>query len=108
MVDRKENNTMNDYKMTADAYRAIKKKDPQIDIDSNIKTLDFLATCTKEDIYNLFNSCAFNYICMGYVEMALNDFKELDDDMKDRITNHVRYKFDTVTANQAEKYHNEH
>lgn len=39
---------------------------------------------------------------------TLNDFKELDDDTKDRITNHVYYKFDTVTANQAEKYHNEH
>lgn len=99
---------MNGYKMTADAYREFKKKDPRLDLDSNIKVLDFLATCTKEDIYNLFNSTAFNNICLGYVEMALNDFKELDDDTKDRITNHVYYKFDTVTANQAEKYHNEH
>ena len=99
---------MNGYKMTADAYRAFKKKDPEADVDSNIKTLGFLATCTKEDIYNLFNSSAFNYICMGYVEMALNDFKELDDDMKDRISNHVRRMFDAVGAKQAEKYHNEH
>lgn len=99
---------MNDYKMTADAYRAIKKKDPKIDIDSNIKTLDFLATCTKEDIYNLFNSTAFNNICMGYVKNALNDFEELSDDMKDRITSHVRYKFDTLTAKQAENYNNEY
>ena len=99
---------MNGYKLTADAYRALKKKDQEADVDSNIKTLDFLATCTKEDIYNLFNSSAFNYICMGYMEMALNDFKELDDDMKDRISNHVRRMFDTVGAKQAEKYHNEH
>lgn len=98
---------MNDFKMTADAYRAIKEKDPKIDVDSNIKTLDFLATCTKEDIYNLFNSAAFNYICLGYVKMALNDL-DLDDDTKDRIINHVRYKFDTVTANQAESYNNEY
>ena len=40
--------------------------------------------------------------------MALNDFKELDDDMKDRIINHVRYKFDTATANQAENYNSEY
>lgn len=99
---------MNGYKMSADSYRILKKKDPKIDVDSNIKTLDFLAECTKEDIYNLFNSGAFNYICMGYVEMALNDFEELDEDMKDRITNHVLYKFDTVTAKQAEKYNNEY
>lgn len=97
---------MNGYKMTADSYREFKKRDPKIDVDSNIKTLDFLSTCTKEDIYNLFNSGAFNYICMGYVKNALNDFKELDDDMKDRITNHVRYKFDIVTAKEAEKYNN--
>lgn len=38
--------------------------------------------------------------------MALNDFEELDDDIKDRITNHVLYKFDTATAKQAEKYNN--
>ena len=99
---------MNGYKMTADAYRQAKKQDPRLDLDSNIKVLDFLATCTKEDIYNLFNSTAFNNICLGYVEMALNDFKELDDDTKDRITNHVRYKFDTITANQAEKYNSEY
>lgn len=97
---------MNGYKMSADSYRILKKRDPKIDVDSNIKTLDFLATCTKEDIYNLFNSGAFNYICMGYVEMALNDFEELDDDIKDRITNHVLYKFDIATAKQAEKYNN--
>lgn len=99
---------MNGYKMSADSYRILKQRDPKIDVESNIKTLDFLATCTEEDIHNLFNSAAFNNICMGYVKMALNDFKELDDDMKDRITNHVRYKFDTVTAKQAEKYNNEY
>lgn len=99
---------MNDYKMTADAYRQAKKRDPRLDLGSEIKTLDFLAACTKEDIYNLFNSAAFNYICLGYVKMAINDFKELDDEMKDRIINHVRYKFDTVTANQAEKYNNKY
>lgn len=99
---------MNGYKMTADAYRQAKKQDPRLGLDSEIKTLDFLATCTKEDIYNLFNSTAFNNICMGYVKNALNDFEELSDDMKDRITNHVRYKFDTITANQAEKYNSEY
>jgi hypothetical protein len=101
---------MNGYKMTADAYRTLKgnSKVDQADVESNIKTLDFLATCTKEDIYNLFNSSAFNYICLGYVEMALNDFKELDDDTKDRIINHVWAMFDTVGAKQAEKYHNEY
>lgn len=93
---------MNDFKMTADAYRQAKKRDPRLGLDSEIKTLDFLSTCTKEDIYNLFNSAAFNYICLGYVKMALNDL-DLDDDTKDRIINHVRYKFDTVTANQAEE-----
>lgn len=101
---------MNGYKMTADAYRQAKKKDPRLDVDSinsNIKVLDFLATCTEEDIHNLFNSTAFNNICMGYVKMALNDFKELDEDMKDRIINHVRYKFDTVGAKQAELYNRE-
>lgn len=101
---------MNGYKMTADSYRALRgnSKLDQAEVESNIKVLDFLATCTQEDIYNLFNSTAFNNICMGYVKVALNDFKELDDDTKDRIINYVRYKFDTVTANKAEKYNNKY
>lgn len=101
---------MNGYKMTADSYRTLRgnSKVDQADVESNIKVLDFLATCTKEDIYNLFNSTAFNNICMGYVKNALNDFEELSDDMKDRITSHVKYKFDTLTAEQAENYNNEY
>lgn len=98
---------MNGYKMTADSYRTLRgnSKVDQADVESNIKVLDFLATCTQEDIYNLFNSSAFNYICLGYVEMALNDFKELDDDTKDRIINHVRAMFDEKNAKQAENYY---
>lgn len=101
---------MNGYKMTADSYRTLRgnNKVDQADVESNIKVLDFLSMCTEEDIYNLFNSTAFNNICMGYVKMALNDFKEIDEDTKDRLINHVRYKFDTVTAKQAEKYNNEY
>lgn len=101
---------MNGYKMTADSYRTLRgnSKLDQADIESNIKVLDFLATCTDEDIYNLFNSTAFNNICMGYVKNALNDFEELSDDMKDRITSHVKYKFDILTAEQAEKYNNKY
>lgn len=101
---------MNGYKMTADGYRKLlgNSKLDQADIESNIKTLDFLAACTDEDIYNLFNSTAFNNICMGYVKVALNDFKEIDEELKDRIINYVRYKFDTVTAKQAEKYNNKY
>lgn len=100
---------MNGYKMTAEAYKKLRgnSKLDQADVESNIKVLDFLATCTKEDIYNLFNSTAFNYICLGYVEMALSNFKELDDDTKDRIINRVWAMFDEKNAKQAEKYHNE-
>lgn len=99
---------MNGYKMSADSYRILKKRDPKADVDSNIKVLDFLTTCTQEDIYNLFNSSAFNHICLGYVEMALNDFKELDDDTKDRIIKRVWAMFDDKSAKQAEKYYNEY
>lgn len=100
---------MNGYKMTADSYRTLRgnSKLDQADIESNIKVLDFLATCTQEDIYNLFNSTAFNFICLGYVKMALNGFKELDDDTKDRIINRVWAMFDEKNAKQAGKYSND-
>ena len=38
---------MNDFKMTADAYRQAKKRDPRLGLDSEIKTLDFLATVLR-------------------------------------------------------------
>nr|DAO23909.1 MAG TPA: hypothetical protein [Caudoviricetes sp.] len=100
---------MNGYKMTADSYRTLRgnSKLDQADVESNIKVLDFLATCTQEDIYNLFNSTAFNFICLGYVKMALNGFKELDDDTKDRIINRVWAMFDEKNAKQAGKYSND-
>lgn len=100
---------MNGYKMTADGYRKLlgNSKLDQADVESNIKVLDFLATCTQEDIYNLFNSTAFNFICLGYVKMALNGFKELDDDTKDRIINRVWAMFDEKNAKQAGKYSND-
>ena len=43
---------MNGYKMTADSYRTLRgnSKVDQADVESNIKVLDFLATCTKEDL----------------------------------------------------------
>lgn len=98
---------MNGYKIMAEAYRQAKKQDPKADVDGIIKTLDFLATCTQEEIYELFNSSAFNNIVMGYVKIALNDFEDLDYDIKDRISNHVRIMFDTVGAKQAEAYNRE-
>lgn len=95
---------MNGYKLTADAYRALKKKDPEADVDSNIKVLDFLATCNDEDICNLFNSSAFNSICRGYVELALKDFTELDDDLKSDISQRVASMFDLKTAKEAKDF----
>lgn len=101
---------MNGYQMTADSYRTLLEREQDIDrasIESKIKALDFLATCSKEERLELFNSSAFNDVVKGYLKMACNNM-ELEDEVRQGLLNELRYLFDTVTAEQAEDYYNNH
>ena len=101
---------MNGYQMTADSYRTLLEREQNIDrasIERKIKALDFLATCTKEERLELFNSSAFNDVVKGYLKMACNNM-ELEDETRQGLLNELRYLFDTVTADQAEDYYSNH
>lgn len=101
---------MNGYQMTADSYRKLLEREQDIDrasIESKIKALDFLATCSKEERLELFNSSAFNDVVKGYMQMAIDNMK-LEEETKSGLLQELRYLFDTVTAEQAEDYYNNH
>ena len=101
---------MNGYKMLADEYRKF-LDDPdtdQEDINRKIKALDFLATCDRATIHELFDSSAFNDIVKGYVEMIADESEDLTDGQKSYIKGRISGLFDRVTASQAEKYYYDH
>lgn len=103
---------MNGYQMTADSYRQLLESDKYPDLDREaikhkIKALDFLATATEEERLELFNSSAFNDVVKGYIKMAVDNM-ELEDEVRQGLLNELRYLFDTVTADQAEDYYNNH
>lgn len=65
---------MNGYKLLADSYRKLVTEGELSNEEaaSHIKTLDFLSTCSHEDIYHLFDSSAFNDIAANYFKVALH------------------------------------
>lgn len=56
---------MNGYKMLSDTYR-------QAGDEKVCKAYDFLATCDEEDVYNLFDSGAFNSIAKSFVNCTVS------------------------------------
>lgn len=101
---------MNGYQITADSYRTLLQTDKDIDrakTEQKIKALDFLASCSKEERLELFNSSAFNDVVKGYVLLALDNLKT-DPKQRKAIINEVAYLFDIKTADEAEQYYYDH
>ena len=73
---------MNGYQFQADAYRKYLEQhsdeENKESIERSIKVNEFLATCTKEDIVELYNTSAFNEITKAYAKKAMQnlDFKK--------------------------------
>lgn len=101
---------MNGYQITADSYRTLLQTEPDIDrakTEQKIKALDFLASCSKEERLELFNSSAFNDVVKGYVLLALDNLKT-DPEQRKAIINEVAYLFDIKRADEAEQYYYDH
>lgn len=101
---------MNGYKMTADSYRKLLESDRDINrvsLESKIKVYDFLGTATEKERLELFNSSAFNDVVKGYLKMTCDNLK-LKEEVRQGLLDELGYLFDTVTADQAESYYNNH
>jgi len=104
---------MNGYELHSDSYKKYLEMHPdmdensKVDMQRKIKALDFLADSTKEERLELFNSSAFNDVVKGYFLMAVDNMK-LEEKVRNGLLQELRWLFDTVSAEQAEKYYNTH
>ena len=92
---------MNGYQFQADAYRKYLEQHPNEENKENmeriIKANEFLATCTKEDIEELYNSSAFNEITKAYVKKAMQNlgFKKKEVEV---VQDEIKWLHDTMGA----------
>ena len=90
---------MNGYTILADTYR----KHGQ---NRKALLMDFLSTCTDEDLCTLFDSAAFNQITMSYVRTAVKELIQeevIDEEQGTSIRNRVSLLFDEKTAKEIWK-----
>lgn len=69
---------MNGYEVMAKTYRKLAEggRLSKEEAEKQCKVLDFLASCDADDIYNLFDSGAFNDIAKEYMRLAVEEFIE--------------------------------
>lgn len=97
---------MNGYKMMSEAYRkaAEEGKISQEEAAKDCRVYDFLATCSQEDIYKLFDSGAFNEIAKGYLRKALEELieeGEIEEDQGSAVKRRFNLLFSEKTANEV-------
>ena len=93
---------MNGYEMTAQSYRVLLERG-QIDkeeAERKIAVFDFLGSCSQAQIYDLFDSSAFNTIVKDYVRLALKN-TETDEETSENILQELRWLFDTKSAKEV-------
>lgn len=98
---------MNGFKMTADAYRKAfeQGKIDKETAENQIKVLDFLGTCSDDDLYRMVDSTAFNEIIKTFCRTAIRNAK-IDEDNDDRereraIMNELKWLFDEKTCREV-------
>lgn len=90
---------MNGYSILAETYR----KHGQ---DKKASLMDFLSTCTDEDLCTLFDSTAFDQITMSYVRNAVKELVEeevLTEEQGTSVRNRVSLLFDEKPAKDVWK-----
>ena len=93
---------MDGYKMMSDSYKVLVKQGkltPE-QAEPEIRVFDFLAGCTKDDIYRLVDSSAFNEILRAYTSKACDD-AGLPDEQKENVMSALRWLLDTQTAEEV-------
>ena len=69
---------MNGYKLMAESYRKAAEQGniSKEEAEKTARAYDFLAGCDQEDIFNLFDSSAFNEIAKSYMRLAVKELIE--------------------------------
>lgn len=99
---------MNGYSLMADSYRtaAAQGKIDKDTAEKKARLFDFLAGCDQEDIYNLFDSTAFNEIAKDYMRRTVKELTEegtIDQEQGQAVRNRFALLFDELTAEEITK-----
>lgn len=103
---------MNGYQMSAESYRKLLATEQltgqaRTEIESKIAALEVIAGMDPEQQHQLFNTGAFNDIVKGYALMALND-AGIDKTRTAKVMRLLDITLDTILADEAEQYYNDH
>lgn len=93
---------MNGFEMMAQSYKVLLERG-QIDkeeAERKITVFDILGSCSQEQIYDLFDSSAFNMIVKDYVKLALKN-TETDEETSEKIMQELCRLFDTKGAKEV-------
>ena len=104
-----ENKIMNGYQMTANAYKRDMARrgltgEARADVERTIAALEFMANSEQKTHFALFDTTAFNDVCRGYILMALDNYGA-EEDTRNGVMQELKWLFDSVTAEQAERYY---
>ncbi len=99
---------MNGYEMMAEVYKKELESGNmnETEAKSKIKVMEFLAACSDEEIYFMFDSSAFNEIMKAYVRKAINnsDLGEDKEEIRSTIMNELRYLLSEKKASEVMDY----
>ena len=96
---------MNGFKLQADAIRKVVERDADCDKEamlSKAKVYDILSELTQNQIYELYNSSAFNDITKAYAKRAMETVG-LDEEQISDVLREIKYLHDTVSAGEIVK-----
>ena len=97
---------MNGYEVMAKTYRKLAERGEisKEESEKQCKVYDFLASCDKEDIYNLFDSSAFNEIAKEYMRLAVKELVSegaIDEDQGKAVRNRFSLLFDEKQSKEV-------
>ena len=97
---------MNGYKLMAESYRkaAEEGKISKEEAAKDCRVYDFLASCTQEDIFKLFDSGAFNEIAKSYMRIAVKELieeEEIEEEQGREVRNRFSLLFSEKTASEV-------
>ncbi len=96
---------MNGYKLQADAIRKIVERDDDCDKEamlSKAKVYDMLSELSQDQIYEIYNSSAFNDVTKAYAKKAMENVGVNEEQIKE-VLSEIKYLHDTITAGEIVK-----
>lgn len=97
---------MNGFKLLSDSYKKALSlgEISREEAEKKCRVFDFLATCDKDDFYNLFDSSAFNEISKSYMRLAVKRLVEngtLEEDQGTAVRNEFAFLFDEKQSKEV-------